>query len=157
MNKEMRRADRQLKDEETTQLFQNAEYGVLSIIDENNMPYGVPMSFAMCDNALYFHCSVAGGKKISSIEYHKNASFTVIGNTKILPSQFATLYMSGIAYGTIDIVKDETEKRKGIEAILHKYSPDFIENGTKYINTAFNKIYVLKFEITKLTGKSRKA
>lgn len=157
MNKIMRRADRQLTDKETIELFKNAEYGVLSIIDENNMPYGVPMSFALCDNALYFHCSIAGGKKISSIEHHKNASFTVISNTQVLPSQFATLYMSAIAYGTVDIVQDETEKRKGIEAILHKYSPNFIENGMKYIDNAFDKIYVLKFEIEKMTGKGRKA
>ncbi len=143
MSETMRRADRQLTDEETIRLFQEAEYGVLSVIDENNMPYGVPMSFALCDNAIYFHCSAAGGKKTSSIKHCKNASFTVTDHTQLLPHQFATLYMSGIAYGTIDIVQNEIEKRKGIEAILHKYSPDYIEKGMKYIDGAFDKIYVL--------------
>lgn len=65
MDKPMRRSDRQLTDEETLQLFRNAEYGVLSVTDENNMPYGVPMSFALSDNVIYFHCSAAGGKRIS--------------------------------------------------------------------------------------------
>ena len=81
----------------------------------------------------------------------------MIDHTQLLPEQFATLYMSGIAYGTIDIVQDETEKRKGIEAILHKYSPDFIEKGMAYIDHAIGKIYVLKFEIKRMTGKGRKA
>ena len=157
MNNKMRRADRQLTDEETIKLFRDAEYGVLSIVDENNMPYGVPMSFALCDNNIYFHCSAAGGKKISSIEHCRNASFTVVDHTQLLPQQFATLYMSGIAYGTIGIVQDEAEKRKGIEAILHKYSPDYIEKGMEYIDHALDKIYVLKFEINKITGKGRKA
>ncbi len=157
MSETMRRADRQLTDEETIRLFQEAEYGVLSVIDENNMPYGVPMSFALSDNAIYFHCSAAGGKKTSSIKHCKNASFTVVDHTQLLPQQFATLYMSGIAYGTIDIVSDKVEKRKGIEAILHKYSPDYIEKGVKYIDGAFDKIYVLKFEIESMTGKGRKA
>ena len=49
MDKPMRRSDRQLTDEETLQLFRDAEYGVLSVTDENNMPYGVPMSFALSD------------------------------------------------------------------------------------------------------------
>ena len=157
MNNKMRRTDRQLTDEETILLFREAEYGVLSIIDENNMPYGVPMSFALYENNIYFHCSAAGGKKISSIERCKNASFTVVNNTQLLPQQFATLYMSGIAYGVIAIVRDEDEKRKGIEAILHKYSPDFIEKGMTYIDHSIDKIYVLKLEVEKMTGKGRKA
>ena len=152
----MRRADRQLADEETLQLFREAEYGVLSVIDENNMPYGVPMSFALRDNAIYFHCSAAGGKKISSIGHCRNASFTVVGHTQLLPEQFATLYMSAIAYGTVGIVQDEEEKRNGIKAILYKYSPNFIEKGMTYIDHAINKIYVLKFEIENMTGKGKK-
>lgn len=157
MDKPMRRSDRQLTDEETLQLFRDAEYGVLSVTDENNMPYGVPMSFALSDNVIYFHCSAAGGKRISSIRHDPNACFTVIGDTKLLPPKFATLYMSGIAYGKIEIISDDTEKQKGIEAILQKYSPDHIENGMKYIASALDKIYVLKLEIEKITGKGRKA
>ncbi len=157
MNEIMRRSDRQLTDEETLRLFREAEYGVLSVIDEKNMPYGVPMSFALCDNAIYFHCSVAGGKKISSIRHCRNASFTVIDHTKLLPQKFSTLYMSGIAYGTIKIVQDDAERRKGIEAILQKYSPNFIEKGMTYIDHSIDKIYVLKLEIEKMTGKGRKA
>ncbi len=65
--------------------------------------------------------------------------------------------MSGIAYGTIGIVKDEAEKRKGIEAILRKYASDYMERGLDYIDHAINKIYVLKFEIKKITGKGKKA
>ena len=157
MDKPMRRSDRQLTDEETLQLFSDAEYGVLSVTDENNMPYGVPMSFALSDYVIYFHCSAAGGKRISGIRHDPNACFTVIGATKLLPQKFATLYMSGIAYGKIKIISDDTEKQKGIEAILQKYSPDHIENGMKYIASALDKIYVLKLEIEKITGKGRKA
>lgn len=157
MSNTMRRSDRQLTDEETIRLFQEAEYGVLSIIDENGMPYGVPMSFALCDHAIYFHCSAAGGKKIIGIRRCRNASFTVIDHTQLLPQQFATLYMSGIAYGTVDVIQDEAEKRKGIEAILHKYAPDHIEKGMVYIDHAIQKICVLKLEIEAMTGKGRKS
>lgn len=65
-------------------------------------------------------------------------------------------HMSGIAYGTIGIVQDEAEKQKGIEAILYKYSPDYIEKGKEYINHAIDKIYVLKLENKGMTGKGRK-
>lgn len=156
METKMRRADRQLTEEETLSLFQEAEYGVLSMTDENR-PYGVPMSFALCEKALYFHCSAAGGKRISCIRHNPKACFTVIGHTKLLPRHFATLYKSGIAYGTIQILTEESEKRKGIESILRKYSPDYLEKGMKYIDAAFDKISVLKLDIEELTGKGRKA
>ncbi len=157
MDETMRRSDRILTNEETLRLFHEAEYGVLSLIDGNNLPYGVPMSFALCDHVIYFHCSAAKGKKVSSIRHCPSASFTVVGHTKLLPEKFATLYMSGIAYGTVDIVQEGAEKRKGIEAILYKYSPDYIEKGMTYIDHAIDKILILKLDITKITGKGRKA
>ena len=157
MNTGMRRLDRQLTDEETVSLFQEAEYGVLSVIDENGRPYGVPMSFALCGRAIYFHCSAAGGKKVTSIRHCPSASFTVVGHTRLLPQQFATLYMSGIADGTVAVVQDEGEKRKGIEAILRKYAPDFMEKGLAYIDRAIDKIDVLKLDIEAMTGKGRKS
>lgn len=87
-------------------------------------------------------------KKQSGIEHCQNASFTVVDHTQLLPQQFATLYMSGIAYGTIGIVKDEAEKRKGIEAILRKYASDYMERGKKqneqeYFYTDTDKINAL--------------
>ena len=82
------------------------------------------MNFALCDHVIYFHCSAAGGKRISGIRHDPNACFTVIEHTKLLPQQFATLYMSGIAYGTIEIVADETEKRN-LELAPHR----FVENA----------------------------
>lgn len=155
----MRRADRQLTEEETLRLFREAEYGVLSLIDKSGAPYGVPMSFALCDRVIYFHCSAAGGKKIACIRRFPfaSASFTVVGSTKILPQEFATLYLSGIAFGTVAIVREDAEKRKGIEAILCKYSPAYLDEGKKYIDRAINKIFVLKLDIAKITGKGRKA
>ncbi len=55
------------------------------------------------------------------------------------------------------MIQDEAEKRKGMEAILHKYSPNGIEKGTAYIDHAIDKIHVLKFGIERMIGKGRKA
>ncbi len=66
----------------------DADGGALAVIDENNMPYGAPMSFALSNHSIYFHCSAAGGKKM---KHCTGASFTVIAHTQLLPQQFATL------------------------------------------------------------------
>ena len=46
---EMRRKDRALGMEETIEILNKSEYGVLSTVDENNVPYGVPINFAYTD------------------------------------------------------------------------------------------------------------
>lgn len=153
---EMRRKDRQLAREEGIQLLQDAEYGVLSTANSEGVPYGVPMSYAYIDHAVYMHCAKAEGQKIVNIKGNNKASFTVVQNTEVLPEQFSTRYMSAIATGTVSLVEQEEEKKKALIAILEKYSPAFMEKGIKYMNSALDKVYIIKVDVEELTAKGRK-
>ena len=53
-------------------------------------------------------------------------------------------------------VEDEDEKKKGLEALIKKLSPEYIESGMKYIDKSASQTYVLKMEITEMTGKGKK-
>ena len=44
INETIRRRDRLLDEERAIQLLQTAEYGILSMIDEDGMPYAIPAS-----------------------------------------------------------------------------------------------------------------
>lgn len=48
---EMRRKDRMLNQEETIDILNKSEYGVLSTVGKDNAPYGVPVNFAYVDGA----------------------------------------------------------------------------------------------------------
>lgn len=152
----MKRSDRQLTEQEAYGILEKCEYGILSTVSDNGLPYGVPISYAYKDGVIYMHCAAAEGLKITDLRSNPNASFTVVGNTKLLPNKFGTLYESVICSGTVKIIEDNAEKREGIEAILKKYSSDFIENGMKYIHSAINRIFVLKFIISEISGKGRR-
>lgn len=153
---EMRRKDRALDIEETMQLLEKTEYGVLSTVGEDGVPYGVPLNYALVRQSIYFHGANAEGHKIQNIKNSGKASFTVIDHTEVNPAKFSTKYMSAIAFGTIQIVESDAEKRKGLEAIIRKYSSDYMESGMKYIDQAINNVVVLKLEITEVTGKGKK-
>ena len=153
----MRREDRLLSQQEAYNILEKGEYGVLSTVSAEGIPYGLPMSYAYSGGAIYMHCAAADGLKISNLKSNPNASFTVVRNTKLLPDKFGTLYESVICFGTVKIVEDNLEKREGIEAILHKYSFDYIESGMKFIDGAINRIYILKFTISEISGKGRKS
>lgn len=151
--KKMRRSDRQMTHENALELLQRGEYGVLSTIDSNNQPYGVPLGYAYCDNSIYFHCANEGAK-LDNIKANCNVCFTVVGRTKLLPGKFSTEYESVIVYGRAMIASGD-EKVKGLKEIVKKYSPEFLEEGMKYIESAKGKITVIKLEIEDLSGKSR--
>ena len=53
-------------------------------------------------------------------------------------------------------MEDDEEKRQGLEALLRKYSPEFIESGLKYIEAAFKAVRVLRLDVASISGKGRK-
>jgi nitroimidazol reductase NimA-like FMN-containing flavoprotein (pyridoxamine 5'-phosphate oxidase superfamily) len=152
--KELRRKDRAISEEEAIALLNKAEYGVLSTVTENGEPYGVPLNFCFIDHCIYFHCAVEG-QKIDNIKHNKSVSFCAVGNTEILPDKFGTKYESVVVSGEVEEVFD-MNKQLALEGLLHKYSPEFVDKGMKYIEDLKEKTRVFKINIKKLTGKARK-
>jgi len=152
---EMRRKDRQMSDEEALTLLKTGEYGILATVDNDGQPYGVPLSYVVVDNCIYYHGTNAGGTKYNNIISNHKVTFTVVGNTKVIPEKFGTLYESVIALGEASEVTDETEKRAVLKEFLYKYSSDFVAEGEKYIEAAASKTSIIKIEIKTLTGKHR--
>ncbi len=134
-------------------LLKRAEYGVLSTTFESGKPYGVPLNFCLIDHCIFFHCAVEG-RKIDNIKQNKSVSFCAVGNTEILPDKFGTKYESAIVLGEVEEVFD-MNKQIALEGLLHKYSPEFIDKGIKYIEGLREKTRVFKITINKLTGKAR--
>ena len=152
--REFRRKDRAIAKEEAMALLSKAEYGVLSTVSENGKPYGVPLNFCIIDHCIYFHCAVEG-QKIDNIKRNKSVSFCTVGNTKILPDEFGTKYESVIVSGEVEEVFD-ANKQMALEGLLYKYSPDYIDQGLKYIESLKEITRVFKITINKLSGKTRK-
>lgn len=150
----MRRKDRAISKEEATALLSKAEYGVLSTVSDDGKPYGVPVNFCLLDHGIYFHCA-AVGQKIDHMEKNKFVSFCVVGDTEILPGEFATRYESVIAAGEIEEVSDP-QKQTALEGLLHKYAPKFFKKGLKYIEDFKDKTRVFKISIEALSGKARR-
>ncbi|MCP4599156.1 MAG: pyridoxamine 5'-phosphate oxidase family protein [Proteobacteria bacterium] len=153
--KEMRRKDRATTAEEAIALLSKAEYGVLSTVSENGKPYGVPLNFCIIDNCIYFHCAVEG-LKTDNIIKNRSVSFCTVGNTEIVPDKFSTKYESVLVSGEAEEVFD-ANKQMALEGLLHKYSPEHIDKGRKYIEGLGEITRVFKITITELTGKARKS
>ncbi len=154
MFKEMRRKDRELTKEEANELLTRCEYGTLSTIGADGYPYGVPLDFVYDDNCIYFHCAKEG-HKLENIENNCNVSFCVVNDVELIPDDFSTKYKSTIIFGKAKEVFEE-EKMKVLVLILEKYSKEFMESGTRYIEAMWDKTKVIKVEIEHMTAKGKK-
>ena len=151
---EARRADRTISKEEADELLDRAEYGILSTVGADGLPYGIPVSYCVIGDDIYFHCAMEG-RKLDNIAHNPQVSFCVVGKTNVLPDKFSTEYESTVVSGTAGEVFDE-EKQKGLEGLLHKYSVGHFEKGLKYIEALNYKTRVYRIHIESISGKARR-
>ncbi|GAA0086402.1 pyridoxamine 5'-phosphate oxidase family protein [Clostridium sp. CTA-7] len=154
MFKEMRRKDREIEALEAIEVLKKCEYGILSTVDENGYPYGVPLSYVYANDSIYFHSAVEG-HKLENIKKNDKVSFCVVGQTDVLPDKFSTKYESVIIFGRAKEVFDD-EKNAALLELINKYSADYIEKGKTYIKNANDKTKVIKISIDHISGKGRR-
>lgn len=150
----MRRIERRISEAEALAILEKGEYGVLGTASAANVPYCVPLSYCLLDGAIYFHCAVAGAK-LENIAHNPRVSFCVVGETELLPGQFATRYESCIVQGDASEVFG-LEKRAALMGLVGKYSKGYESEGGRYIESQIEKSRVYRITIDSLSGKARR-
>mgnify|MGYP000776763863 CR=1 FL=1 len=147
----MRRFKQQLSIEDAVGILNNCTNGILSLVDIDGTPYGVPISYVYDgDNHIYLH-SAASGRKIDCIKAESRCSFCVVAQDEIVPEEFTTYFRSVIVAGKISIIADPTEKYKGLRMLSDKYCPGI--DPTKEIDRFFKAVAVLRIDIEIISGK----
>jgi nitroimidazol reductase NimA-like FMN-containing flavoprotein (pyridoxamine 5'-phosphate oxidase superfamily) len=149
----MRRKDKELQSEAARRILHEGEYGILSTTDLQGQPYGVPLNFVYWEGRLYFHCALEG-RKLDNLRANPRASFCVVGHTRVLPAEFNTEYESVIVFGEASVVQGD-ERHHALIKLVEKYSPDFVEEGQKYIELHDRRTTVCRIDIHTMTGKAK--
>lgn len=152
MFREMRRKKQQLGEDECLAIVDAATSGVLSMIGDDGYPYGVPLSFVRIGKTLVFH-SAAEGHKIDAVKANPKASFTIVAQDVVVPSEYNTHFRSVIAFGQVRIVEDSDEKMALLCALGDRYWPNHDNELEAEIAPRFDRMHVLAFDIEHLTGK----
>ena len=153
--KTMRRKDKEMETDDAIELLKSCEYGVLSTIDNDSQPYGIPLNYVYKDNHIYFHSALTG-QKIENIKYNPNVSFCVVTDTKVLSSKFTTEYKSVVAFG-IASEAHGLERSNALLWLIEKYSPEYVEEGKIYIEKYDKVTKVVKISIAHISGKQSPA
>lgn len=153
MFREVRRNKKQILSQEKCKTILNeSTSGVLSVLGDDDYPYGVPLSHTYMDNKLYFHCARIG-HKLDSIKKHDKVSFTVIETDQVVPEEFTTYYRSVIAFGKVHIVDEDEQKKEILMNIARKYSSGFIKGAPAEIEKSLKAVEIFYVEIEHLSGK----
>lgn len=151
MQRKMRRFRQLLDEQASKEILDNATNGVLSLVDSDGEPYGVPISYVYDgDGCIYFHSAVKG-HKIECIEAGSRCSFCVVLQDLIVPNEFTTYFRSVIVKGAIHAVVSRDEMTKGLRLLCGKYSPGI--NPEAEIARCINHVTVLRLDIDSITGK----
>lgn len=120
------------------------EYGV----------YAIPMNYAVSGMTVYLH-GAREGTKTDLIRQRPRATLVCVTEDTVLAEKFTTQYESAIARGKVRIVEDEKERIKGLKALIHRYSPEYIEKGERYIEQMKKSTLLFALDIESLEGKKR--
>ena len=149
----MRRKDKAMQDGDIIGLLQKGEYGVLATVDGSGQPYGVPLNYVLLNNRIYFHCAMEG-QKLDNLAENPKVSFCVVGRTNVLPAEFSTEFESVIVFGCASEISGE-ERYRALNGLIEKYSPEFISEGSAYIEKFDSRTCVVRIEIERLSGKAK--
>lgn len=153
MFREISRNKKQILSEELCLgILKKATSGVLCVLGDEEYPYGVPLSYVIDENKLYFHCAQKG-HKIDALKKHNKASFTVIETDQIVPEEYTTYFRSVIVFGKVRFVENEEQKKQALMFLAEKYSAAFISGAAKEIEDKIEGVCVLEFEIEHVSGK----
>lgn len=151
MEHKMRRFKQMLDRGECEKILAEATNGVLSLVDADGEPYGVPLSFAYDgENHIYFH-SATTGHKLDCLRHDSRCTFTVVAMDEIIPEKFTTCFRSVIVAGRGYIVDSPAELLKGLVLLGEKYSPGIDSDAE--IAKSLGHVAVMRLDIDRMSGK----
>jgi nitroimidazol reductase NimA-like FMN-containing flavoprotein (pyridoxamine 5'-phosphate oxidase superfamily) len=148
----MRRSTLAMTEEETLSLIRACRYAVLSLIDEDGLPYGVPLDYIYRDGALYFH-GAKEGRKIDAMKANSVGCAVILGDTAVIPEKFGRSYTSAIVEGSIELIDEPELKRQVMTWVVERNSPDNKEKGNAIIEKMLDRVLVYKMKMEIVSGK----
>ena len=125
MFRELVRKNKQLSTEECIAILSNEKRGVLSVLGDDDYPYGMPMNhfYNADDGAIYFHCGKFG-HRLEALQKHDKVSFCVYDEGYRKEGEWALTIKSVIVFGKMEIIDDLDTIIDITTRLSHKFTQD---------------------------------
>lgn len=151
----MRRKERREDENFAFEVLDKAEFAVLSMIDEDGLPYCLPISVVRIGEKLYFH-SAENGRKAEAMSKEPNVCITAAVDVVSAEDKFTTYFKSAVVRGKAVRVTDDEEKITALKAICERFTPSNMPDFSNAIKMSLPRTAVWRIDIENATGKQKK-
>jgi nitroimidazol reductase NimA-like FMN-containing flavoprotein (pyridoxamine 5'-phosphate oxidase superfamily) len=128
--------------------------GHMATISEDGYPYVIPVHYVHSDGKIYIH-GASKGLKIDNINQNPRVSFEATLEEGLIqadePCDTNTKFKSVVIKGEARTVENDSLKRKVLDLIVNKYTPQ--HSGKEFPSGAFDITGIIEIKILALTGK----
>ena len=155
MFREMRRFKQQISGENCIRILKEQLRGVLSMLGDDDYPYGIPLDHWYCEEngKLYFHCAKVG-HKLDAVRKHDKVSYCVYDQGFRKDGDWALNICSVVVFGRMRVVDDGEEelRRKVATGLCRKFTDDeaFLQ---KELTHTLHKAAFMELSPEHMTGK----
>lgn len=153
--REMRRKDRQMPEEFAWEVVDKCEYAFLAMTAEDGSPYGLPVTIVRNGREIYFH-SALEGRKVECLRRSPRICLSCVGDTRVPPGKFTTLFESAVIFGTAAEVTGEDEKIHALRLLCQRHTPDNMENFSRAAAGSLARTGVWEITAEEITGKAKR-
>ncbi len=150
----IRRKDRERDRAFALAVVDTCEWAVLSMIDPQQKPYGVPVSIVRDGDCVYFHTALRG-RKIDCLRQCPRVWVSCVGYTRRFKHEFTTAYDAAMIGGTAEEVTEEAEKIRVLRLLCERHTPAHMEAFDGEIAHSLARTGLWKIHIDTITGKQK--
>lgn len=139
---------------EMFQVIEKCEACYVSMVDQQNMPYIVPLNFGIKDGVIYLH-SAQKGKKMDILLQNNNVCIAFSTDHQLksqnadVACSYSMKYRSVLVFGKIEFIEDADAKIEVMNIVMKKYTGrEFTYNAP-----AIREVCVYRVVINEMTGK----
>jgi nitroimidazol reductase NimA-like FMN-containing flavoprotein (pyridoxamine 5'-phosphate oxidase superfamily) len=157
-------------------VIDKARFAILTLTDENNEPYSIPVSPSRVGNSIYIH-SALEGRKIDLLKSCPKVTLVFVGDVhvpdpitgeefdkydkenrlgQLVSTKFTTEYESAVVKGEAVFMETQSEKIEGLRAISQKYTPLNMKYFDAAAGSSISRTCVIRIDILEITAKRKK-
>lgn len=136
-------------------VIQNCNVCYVSMVDQDNKPYVIPMNFGFSENTVLLHSS-KHGKKIDILKNKPDVCLVFSTDHQLswqseqVACSWSMKYRSVLAYGKVEFVADLAEK----EVVFHQFMKNYSPKDFKFSKPSLEEVLVIKVPIDKFEGRA---
>ena len=157
MFRRLARIKQVIPEEECIEILKRERRGVLSLLGDDDYPYGVPINYLYLeeDGCLYFH-GAKKGHRIDAMMKHDKASFCVFAeseNDETPDPSWALRFQSVIVFGRMEVVEDGERAVEISRQLCYKFTDD--ESYIEHEISVFGKaVFCVRLRPEHICGKT---